>query len=138
MKRLIAVIAKLVGRTPVWEIPKTKPTTPVPKEKRIRNPLLPIVIALISLVLSLVIWNTITLSQIQQKQERLWGELYGYATLPRLPSLYGIQGDISDISHDVANLGWDLGNMQEQLDTVLIKLDNTQKDVAIIKYYLER
>ena len=131
MKRLIAAVAKLVGRTPVWEIPKTKLTAPVPKEKRIRNPLLPIVIVLISLVLSLVIWNTITLSitlsQIQQKQERLWVELYG----TQLKSPYGTPGDLRNMKRD-------LSDMQEQLDTLLIKLDNTQRDVAIIKYYLER
>jgi len=119
MKRLIAVIAKLVGRTPVWEIPKTKLAAPVPKEKRIKNPLLPIVIVLISLVLSLVIWNTIALNGISRR-------------------ISNLEWDISGINHDVGNLGWDLGNMQKQLDTLYTKLDNTQRDVAIIKYYLER
>jgi hypothetical protein len=111
MKRLIAAIAKMLGRTPVWEIPKTKPTAPVPKEKRIKNPLLPVVIVLILLMLSLTIWNTVTLLGIKADTENLYGPGY---RLPELPRLYG-GGDIDDIKAALRDIERQLDDIERLL-----------------------
>lgn len=76
------------------------------KKENIRNLLLAIVVLL---VLSLTIWNTIALNEISGHVRDLERDIVG------TPSPYAPSGGLKS---DIANLEWDLRDIQQQLDNM--------------------